>query len=291
MDTRWLRVLVELADRGTLRAVADATGYSTSALSQQLAALQREAGDVLVEPSGRRLALTPAGRALLPHARAVLVTLDAARGDLEPQGPPVGAVRLAGYATALHRHVVPALARLRRDHPRLVVDVQEREPQEVVALLAEDAIDVGLVYEYSLVPQGLGGDPFGEVPLALVVPDGEGRGLAELFGDPQVGWITNSRGPDDDELLARVAARHGAAPRIAPRIAHRIDSLDLLVQLVVAGLGIALIADDGPRAPGVRYRDLHGAAGTRTGYALTRPGRERWRANAAVIEAVTAGPA
>jgi len=285
VDSRWLRVLVELADRGTLRAVAGATGYSTSAVSQQLTALQREAGDVLVEPAGRRLALTPAGRALLPHARAVLATLDAARGDLDPQGPPVGAVRLAGYATALHRHVVPALAGLRRDHPRLVVDVQEREPQEVLALLAQDAVDVGLVYEYSLVPQGFCGRPFGQVPLALVVPDGERRGLAELVADPQVGWITNSRGPDDDELLARVAARHSEAPRIA----HRIDSLDLLVQLVAAGLGVALVADDGPRATGVRYLDLHGAAGTRTGYALTRPGRERWRANAVVIDAVTVG--
>jgi len=283
VDARWLRVLVELADRGTLAAVAEATGYSTSAVSQQLAALQRDVGEPLVEPSGRRLALTPAGRALLPHARSVLAELDAARGDLDPGRPPNGIVRLAGYATALHRQVVPALARLRGDHPRLVVDVQEREPQEVVALLAEDAVDVGLLYQYSLVPRGLGGEAFGEVPMALVVPDGERRGLAGLVSDPQVSWITNSRGADDDELLRRVAARYGAAPRIA----HRIDSLDLLVQLVAAGLGVALVADDGPRAPGVRYLDLHREAGTRCGRALTRPGRERWRANAVVVEAVT----
>src|SRR5690348_1080878 len=156
MDLRWLRVLVELADHGTLRAVADVTGYSTSAVSQQLAALQRATDAVLVEPAGRRLALTPAGRAFLPHARTVLATLDAARGDLVG-GPPVGEVRLAGYASALALDVVPAVARLRERHPGLTVAIQEREPDEVLALLAEDAVDVGLVYDFSLVPRGVRG--------------------------------------------------------------------------------------------------------------------------------------
>jgi DNA-binding transcriptional LysR family regulator len=282
VDVRWLQVLVELADRGTLRAVADATGYSTSAVSQQLASLQREIGDVMVEPAGRRLVLTPAGRALLPHARSVLATLDAARGDLAPGGPPVGQVRVAGFASALMQRVVPAVVRLRRDHPGLVVTMAEREPGEVIELLAEDAVDVGLVYDYSLVPRGLGGARFGEVAMALVVPPVERRGPGELLADPDLGWITNSRATDDDELIRVVGARFGSRPRVA----HRIDSLDLLVRLVAAGMGAALIAGDGPRLDAVRYVELQGAAGTRRGYALTRPGRERWRANAALIEAI-----
>jgi len=287
MDDRWLRVLVELADRGTLRAVATGTGYSTSAVSQQLAALQRELGETLVEPAGRRLALTPAGRALLPHARSVLASLDAARGELDPQSEPTGQVRLAGFASALVNHVVPAVVRLRQQHPRLVVTMQEREPAEVAALLAEDAVDIGLSYDYALVPRSIPGAAFYQVPVALVVPEQEGRGLADLLGDPTVGWITNSRAPDDDELVARLGARFAATPRVV----HRIDSLDLLVRLVAAGLGVALVAEDGPRAAGVRYRDLDGAAGSRRGYALTRPGRERWRANAVVVRALTGATA
>lgn len=280
---RWLRVLVELADRGTLRAVADATGYSTSAVSQQLAALQRELGAGLVEAAGRRLVLTPAGRALLPHARTALAALDAARGELDPGAAPVGEVRLAGFASALVRDVVPAVAALRRRHPGLTVSMEEREPEEVAALLAADRIDIGLSYDFSLVPRAVAGVPFYPVPMALVVPAGENRGLAELLADPATGWITNSRAQDDDELVARLGARYGALPRVA----HRIDSLDLLVELVAAGLGVALIAADGPAHDGVRYRDLAGAAGTRRGYALTRPGRERWPAVAAVIGALT----
>jgi DNA-binding transcriptional LysR family regulator len=285
MDVRGLRVLVELADLGTLRAVADVTRYSTSAVSQQLGSLERAAGTPLVEPAGRRLALTPAGRALLPHARSMLATLDAAYGDLRPDGPPVGEVRLAGYASALVRDVVPAVTGLRERHPGLTVTMQEREPDEVADLLAEDAVDVGLVYDFSLVPKAFTGVRFGDVEMALVVPDGETRGLAELLADPRTGWITNSRGPDDDELIHRVGARFGAVPHVA----HRIDSLYLLVRVVAAGLGVALIAADGPRLDGVHYRDLDGAAGLRRGYALTRPGRELWPANAALVAAVTTG--
>ena len=62
---------------------------------------------------------------------------------------------------------------------------------------------------------------------------------------------------------------------------HRIDSLDLLVRVVAAWLGVALIAEDGPQPEGVRYHDLDGVAGSRRGYALTRPGRDQWRASAA----------
>jgi DNA-binding transcriptional LysR family regulator len=289
MDERWLRVLVELADHGTLRAAADATGYSTSAVSQQLAALQRALGQVLVEPAGRRLALTPAGRALLPHARTVLATLDAARGELTPDGPPVGEVRVAGFASALARDAVPAVARLRHEHPGLVVTMEEREPAEVAALLAQDGVDVGLVYDFSLVPRGIAGTPYGEIAMSLVVPGGERRTLAELLADPGTGWITNSRAADDDELVHRVAARFATTARVA----HRIDSLDLLVRLVAAGLGVALIAADGPRPDGVHYLDLNGAAGTRRSYALTRPGRQNWQANATLIAAITGrvGPA
>lgn len=282
VDTRWLQLLVELADRGTLRAAAEASGYSTSAVSQQLAALQRELGVELVEPAGRRLRLTPAGQAFLPRAREVLAGLDAARGQLGPDSTPAGPVRLAGYATALLRRAVPAVRELRPRYPDLDVAMQEREPDEVAALLAEDAVDVGLVYEYSLVPHGRPGRAFGREPMALIVPAAENRSFEQLLADEHTPWITNSRMADDDELVLRLGARLG----VVPRIAHRIDSLELLGQLVAAGLGVALAADVAAQVDGVRFVDLHGAAGYRTGLALTRPGRENWPAHAVLISAI-----
>ncbi|WP_203880813.1 LysR family transcriptional regulator [Planotetraspora kaengkrachanensis] len=287
MDLQWMRVLVELADRDTLRAVADVTGYSPSAVSQHLAALQKALDTVLVEPVGRKLAFTPAGKAFLPHARAILARYDTARGELSPEGQLLGDVRLAGYATGLAHHVIPAISAMRGRHPHLTVTMEEREPPEAQALLDRDEVDIALVYDLSLAPRSIPATAYHEVPMELVVQAADGRAPEEIITDPTTTWITNSRAHDDDELIQRMTAQFG----VVPRIAHRADSLDLGIRLIVAGLGAALMAGDGPRHPDVRYSSLHGAAGTRRSYVLTRPGREQWRANATVISAITAAAA
>ena len=106
MHPRRLALLRELARRGTMRAVAEATGQATSAVSQQLAVLEREAGVRLLERAGRNVRLTPAGRTLVGHADTVLAALDAARSDLSAGGQPSGVVRVAGYGTSLRRLLV-----------------------------------------------------------------------------------------------------------------------------------------------------------------------------------------
>jgi len=285
-----MRVLVELDRRGTLGAVAEATGYSKSAVSQQLAALQRAVGVPLAERVGRRLRLMPAGMALLPSANQILASVEAARGTLNPEAEPVGNVRVAAFASMLTGPVLRAIHELSARHPRLAISLQEREPREVDTMLGDDDVDVGFVYDYSLVPRYQPDQRrvrlLAERPMALVIPSGRhhGRdeGPARVLGSEQAEWITNSRGSDDDELLHRVTAAHGATARVA----HRIDSLGLITDLVAAGLGIGLMVSDGPSRPGVRYLDLDGAAGSRRIYACTRPGRAAWRTNAIVVTAV-----
>lgn len=292
VDVQWLRVLVELADRGTLAAAAEATGYSKSAVAQQLAALQRSWGVPLAERAGRRLRLTPAGNALLPSARQILASVDVARGALDPAAEPVGELRVAGFAGAVGGIALRAAKDLSQRYPRLTVSLQECEPREVDALLADDDIDVGIVYDYSLVPRyHADGEAFrllAEVPMSLVVPAHQDVGeqeIGRILRSGQTEWITNSRGTDDDELLHRVAAASAAGE---VRIVHRIDSLSLLTRLVAAGLGVALVVADGPVHEGVRYLDLAGAAGTRRIYTCTRPGRADWRNNATFLTAATA---
>jgi DNA-binding transcriptional LysR family regulator len=292
MDVQWLRVLVELADRGTLGAAGEATGYSKSAVAQQLTALQRAVGVPLAERVGRRLRLTPAGNALLPSARQILASVDVARGALDAAAEPVGELRVAAFASAIGGMALRAVKALSARYPRLTVSLHECEPREVDALLADDDMDVGIVYDYSLVPHYRCDDQavrlLCEVPMALVVPAYQDVGeqeIGRILGDGRTEWITNSRGTDDDELLHRVAAASAGGQA---RIAHRIDSLSLLTELVAAGLGVALVVADGPAHGGVRYLDLAGAAGTRRIYACTRPGRADWRNNAAFLAAVTA---
>src|SRR6478735_4861087 len=100
MDVRRLHLLLELSRLGSMRAVAETHGLTTSTVSQQIAALAREAGTALVEPEGRRVRLTPAGRRLADHAVTVLAALQAARLDLDPAAAPAGTVRVAAFATA-----------------------------------------------------------------------------------------------------------------------------------------------------------------------------------------------
>jgi len=292
MELQWMRVLLELDRRGTLGAVAQATGYSKSAVSQQLAALQRAVGVPLAERVGRRLRLTPAGMALLPSASQILASVEAVRGTLDPEAEPVGEVRVAAFASLLTGPVLRAIRELSARHPRLAILLQEREPREVDTLLTNDEVDVGFVYDYSLVPRYHPDQAavrlLTERPMALIIPssrhDGRDEEPARILGGEQAEWITNSRGSDDDELLHRVTAAHGATARVA----HRIDSLALITEFVAAGLGVGLMVSDGPTHPGVRYVDIDGAAGSRRIYACTRPGRAAWRNNAIVVTAAAA---
>ena len=88
METRRLELLAELSRLGSMRAVADALGTTTSTVSQQIAVLGREMGTPLIEPAGRRVRLTPAGRRLAEHAVTILAAVEAAQLDLGPQAEP-----------------------------------------------------------------------------------------------------------------------------------------------------------------------------------------------------------
>src|SRR3954449_11498295 len=158
MDPRRLRLLLELWRGDSMRAVADALGYTTSTVSQQLGVLAREAGTQLIEPVGRRVRLTPAGQRLAAQAVTVLAALDAARADLDPQAEPAGVVRVAGFATAIRRSLVPVVAALAETHPAVELQVREHEPPEAMALLADDDVDLALVYDYNLAPQAFDRD-------------------------------------------------------------------------------------------------------------------------------------
>src|SRR6201989_2008855 len=147
VDPRRLELLLELSRLGSRAAVAGAMHVTTSTVSQQMAVLAREAGVALLEPDGRRVRLTPAGRRLADHAVTILAALEAARTDLDPEGEPAGTVRVAGFETAVRRSLVPVLARLGAEHPAVRLQIHEHEPAEALALLAADDIHPALFYD------------------------------------------------------------------------------------------------------------------------------------------------
>jgi DNA-binding transcriptional LysR family regulator len=296
MDPHRLRLLLELSRRGSMRAVADELGYTTSTVSQQLGVLAREAGATLIEPEGRRVRLTPAGRRLADHAVTILAALDAARADLDPDGEPAGTVRVAGFATAVRRSLVPVLAQLSAEHPAVRVRIHEHEPAEAFELLAADEIDLALVYDYTLAPVAL--DPALRVtPLwsaawQLGVPAArDAAGETAEDDAPAVfrrfagaGWIVNSRNVADEQVVRTIASLAG----FEPRIAHRADSLELVQDLIIAGLGVGLLPADGRLVAGVRLVALRRPDVALRSYAVTRPGRDSWAPLRLVTRLLTA---
>ncbi|BFV55585.1 LysR family transcriptional regulator [Kitasatospora sp. CMC57] len=297
-DLTRLRLLVELDRLGTMAAVADHTGYGTSAISKHLAVLEQEVGVPLLRPVGRRVRLTAAGARLVERAVGILAAVEEATAELRGGAEPAGRVRLASFYTAVEPVVLPMASRLRRLHPGVEVEMSEHEPEGTVELLRSGEIDLGVVYDYSLVPQPwppeLSARRFEVQPLYLAVPAdhpdaGRPVALAELTAFAESGWITNSRGTDDDELVHRVCAMAG----FVPRIPHRMDSLHLVNSLVGTGLGVALLAESGIERDrtDVAFRRLDPLAGTRRSFLLARAGQWTWPPIAAVAALIRApGP-
>jgi DNA-binding transcriptional LysR family regulator len=283
-----LQLLAELARLGSMRAVADELGYTTSTVSQQIAVLTREAGTPLVEPVGRRVRLTPAGRRLADHAVTILAAATAARADLDPAADPTGTVRIAGFATAVRRSLLPVVSTLAADHPAVRVIVAEHEPAEALGLLIDDKVDLALTYDYDLAPASLDRTveavPLWSTAWSLGVPDDVAD---EATGDaPSVvarfhrhDWIVNSRNMADEQVVRVLASMAG----FAPRITHRADSLELVHDLVLGGLGVALLPADQAVPPGVRLLPLSGPGVALRAFAVFRRGRHAWAPLSLVI--------
>ncbi|WNO70628.1 LysR family transcriptional regulator [Streptomyces sp. AM8-1-1] len=293
-DLGRLRLLVELHRLGTMAAVAASTGYGTSAVSKHLAVLEEEVGVPLLSRVGRRVQLTPAGQRLVEHAVGILAAVEEAQAELRGVADPVGRVRLASFFTAVEPVVLPALEHLRAVYPRVVAEVYEHEPEHTAGLLLSGGMDLGVVYDYSLVPRSLPPElsarQFDEQPLFLAVPvdhpdAGRPVAVSELAEFAGTGWIANSRGTDDDELVQRVCAIAG----FTPRIAHRVDSLHLVNSLVGAGLGVALLAESGIERSrsDVAFRPLDPLAGKRRSFLLARAGQWSWPPITALATAIT----
>jgi DNA-binding transcriptional LysR family regulator len=281
MDVRRLRLLLELSRLGSMHDVAAELGTTTSNVSQGIAALAREVGTALVEPDGRRVRLTPAGTRLAAHAVSILAAVDAARLDLDPGAEPAGVVRVAGFATAIRRSLLPAVDDLADSHPGVEVRVHEHEPLETFDLLARDRIDLALVYDYNLAPASWRDDhevtTLWTAEWGLGVPSGGSHG--DLGAHADQNWIVNSRHTADEEVLRTLASMAG----FTPRVAHRIDSLELVDDLIVAGRGVALLPRD-RATPGVTVLPLRDPPVELRAYAVTRTGRSRWSPLRAVVD-------
>ncbi|MEU8393894.1 LysR substrate-binding domain-containing protein [Nonomuraea sp. NPDC048892] len=252
LDPRKLHLLRELARRGTIAAVAEAVTFTPSAVSQQLSALEREAGVRLLERTGRTVTLTPAGHLLVEHAQAVLEQLERASAALAAvRGGPSGPLRIGAFPTAARVLLPPALADLTAAHPGLEPMVSEIDPADVSAALRAGELDLALVHEYDFVPPVTDAsteiEPLFTEPMYLT----DRPSVAAARADA---WIMNKPGT----LCHTMAIRACQAAGFEPLVRHHIDDFDTVLAFAAAGQGVALVprlaAVDPPR--GVRLTRL-----------------------------------
>lgn len=263
LNVQRLVLLYELERRGTLAAVARALSYSPSAVSQQLAQLEREAGVALTEPVGRGVRLTEAGRILVDHARVAIAALEDAETALAvAQGRVGGRLQVASFQTVLLSLLPAALDALERDHPELRVDIAQREADAAMSGLLTGGFDVVLGEEYPGEPfrvrpdmhrVDLGAD---EVLLAVPTsgPWSEPTGLADLAGAP---WALDPRDSAPGRWARELCRDNGFEP------STRFDGVDPLVhvQMVESGRAVCFVPAllGRQRLQGVRLCRLPGA--------------------------------
>src|ERR687896_595647 len=227
LDLRRLRLLSELARRGTIAEVARVVGYTPSAISQSLLQLEREAGVPLLERDGRRVRLTPAAHGLVARTDRVLAELDAAEAELAADhGTVRGTVVIGSFPSAAAGLVVPAVADLCERHPELSCPVVEHEPEDGIPVLRSGELDVLVSESYEGVPAvptgGLVAQELLSEPLLLVLPR-EAAATGPAREDAATGPAREdaATGPARRHVTALV--RSGAARR--PSLAAVLEAL------------------------------------------------------------------
>ncbi|MGW0930875.1 LysR substrate-binding domain-containing protein [Streptomyces sp. NPDC002644] len=245
LDLQRLRALHAVAVHGTVNAAAESLGYTPSAVSQQIAKLERETRTVLLERRGRGVRLTEEARRLAETARELLGIVERAEAELESRrGEPAGRLTIAAFPSAARGLMPGVLADLAAGHPALDVRLSEVDPHLSVGMVAKGAVDLAVSHDWDVAPMalppGLARQRIGEDRSDLMVPRGHrlaGRDVVrreELAGEP---WVCQPPGRVCHDWLVRTMRAAGHEPRVV----HTADENPTLVALVAAGLGVAVI--------------------------------------------------
>lgn len=262
LDVRRMKVLREVAARGSFSAAAEALSFTQSAVSQQVAALEREVGATLLERGPRGVRLTDAGRTLVGHADAILCRIQDAEEDLAAlAGLRGGRLRLASFKSAGATLVPRAVAAFHDRHAKVDLSMIEAEPEEAQEQLRNGSIDMALVYDFERLPGTLGED----LELTHLIDDcydavlaaqhrlaGRRRvRLSDLSSEP---WIAATKRCGCRVITERACQDAG----FDLRVAFEADETMAAQALVAAGVGVTIFPRLAlnPLHPGVVARSL-----------------------------------
>jgi len=247
LDLHSIRIVRAISEHGTISAAARALGFSQPAISQHLRRAESRLGVPLVVRAGRGVRLTEPGQVIARHAIAITSALDAANGDLaELVGLAAGTVRVAAFPTASSTLIPRLLQNMRERHPGISVNYVEAEPPEAIGMLRDGLVDVAITFAYPgdrADPHRDGDASLDSLPLftehvVLALPDnhplavGEAVELAGLADERWIAGCPLCRG----HLLAACDA-----VGVDPQIELETDNAVAVLNLVAAGLGVALL--------------------------------------------------
>ncbi|HLS77151.1 MAG TPA: LysR substrate-binding domain-containing protein [Nocardia sp.] len=265
LNLRRLLLLRDLAELGTVTAVADRRNITSSAVSAQLRVLEDEVGAVLFRRSGRNVRLTASGEILVEHARTIIRDVDAALGAVAAtQQRAGGRIAISGFETSIATLAGPLLQRLSSSRPELQVRVIQADSDTSLRALRHGDIDLALVsrldFRADPPPGGLRSEELLYDPLVVLAPPGLHRHLRALGprAAEQEPWITGRPETGLAEALVRLGERAG----FVPQVTHRVIGAPNMCQLAAAGIGLALVpllsVPDGLRALVVDGLDVGG---------------------------------
>jgi DNA-binding transcriptional LysR family regulator len=269
LDVRRLRVLSEVAAHGSFSDAARALTLTQSAVSQHIAALEREVGLLLVERNTRPVELTEAGHALTRHATGIFARLDGAEQELgEIAGRRHGRLRVGSFPTALATLAPPAFAQFRRRHPEVTLTVVDDHLQRLIPRLEAGELDLAVIYDHEALPEITARDleriPLLDDAFRAVLPAGHRLTrrrplvLSDLSGEPWIGGAPTS-------AWYRIVSHACRLAGFAPAVGFASDDPIAIQALVAAGLGVSVIpglAVAHP-LPGLEVRTLRSGAPVR----------------------------
>ena len=279
LDVRRLRVLQEVVARGSFSAAAESLHLSQSAVSQQIAVLEREVGISLLERTSEGPKLTTAGEALMAHGDAVMCRLEEAERELaQIAGLEGGRLRLASFPTASATLMTKALALFRQRFPKVELQFSEDEPEDAFPSLKRGDFDVAVVFDYPDFPLDFSRDVQAELifeeSMRVALPPGHPLAAAKSVRIEDLAdedWLCGELPSSCREQVLQICRDAG----FEPRISFQSEEYEVIKGFVAGGLGVTIMPELAGGHPGIELRAVRGRKPIRRVWAVTRESEAR----------------
>jgi DNA-binding transcriptional LysR family regulator len=279
LDIRRMRVLQEVVTRGSFSAAAESLNLSQSAVSQQIAVLEREVGIPLLQRTTDGPKLTAAGEALMSHGDAVMCRLEEAERELaQIAGLEGGRLRLASFPTASATLMTRALSLFRQRFPKVELQFSEDEPEDSFPGLKRGDFDLAVVFDYPDFPldfaRDVEADLIYEEPMRVALPPGHplaGAKTVRIADLAEDDWLCGDLPSSCRDQVIELCREAG----FEPRISFRSEDYEVIKGFVAAGLGVTILPELAGGHPGIELRAVRGQKPVRRVWSVTRENEAR----------------